>query len=117
MMTSAPFLVESLGRLKLLHVFGELDMTNYIEFADAMDHAAGDDAEAPLIVGFVECTYVDTSVLTALVNAHRKHARRLHVVVPRDSNVRRIFEATGLHRVLLVHDDFRAAIADASTRR
>ncbi len=62
------------------------------------------------MVAFVECTYVDTSGITALVSAHRKFGKRLHVIVPHDSKIRKIFEVTGLHRTLLVHDDFRAAI-------
>lgn len=115
MLTCAPVLVETLGKLTLLHVMGELDIANYMELSEAIDDAA-ERSTGPLIVGFVECTYIDTSGLTALVGAHRKHGRRLHVVVPQDSKVRRIFEATGLHRALLVHDDFRAAIADATVR-
>lgn len=115
MVTSlAPVLVESLGRLTLIHVIGELDISNYMEFGEAIDAAASRSSD-PVIVGFVECTYVDTSGLTALVMGHRKHGRRLHVVVPRDSRVRRVFETTGLHRALLMHDDFRTAIANAST--
>lgn len=117
MVTSfAPVLVERLGKLTLMHVMGELDITNYLELGEAVDAAAGRGPD-PLIIGFVECTYIDTSGLTALVIAHRKYGRRLHFVVPSESKVRRIFEATGLHRALLVHGDFRAAIADASAPR
>ena len=115
MLTCAPVLVETLGKLTLLHVMGELDISNYMELSEAIADAAGR-SSGPLIVGFVECTYVDTSGLTALVGAHRKYGKRLRVVVPPDSKVRRIFEATGLHRALLVHDDFRAGIADAMVR-
>jgi len=115
MLTFAPVLVETLGKLTLLHVMGELNVTNYRELSDAIDDAAARSSGA-LIVGFVECTYVDTSALTALVSAHRNYGKRLHVVVPPNSKVRPIFEATGLHRALFVHDDFRTAIADATAR-
>ncbi|MGH7684807.1 MAG: STAS domain-containing protein, partial [Vulcanimicrobiaceae bacterium] len=115
MLTCAPVFVETLGKLTILHVMGELDISNYMELSEALDDAAGRSSGA-LIVGFVECTYIDTSGLTALVGGHRKYGKRLHVVVPHDSKVRRIFEATGLHRALLVHDDFRIAIADATVR-
>ncbi|MGH7661811.1 MAG: STAS domain-containing protein [Vulcanimicrobiaceae bacterium] len=115
MLTCAPVFVETLGKLTILHVMGELDISNYMELSEALDDAAGRSSGA-LIVGFVECTYIDTSGLTSLVGGHRKYGKRLHVVVPHDSKVRRIFEATGLHRALLVHDDFRIAIADATVR-
>lgn len=115
MLTCAPVLVETLGKLTLLHVMGELDIANYLELSEAIDEAAARCSGA-LIIGFVECTYIDTSGLTALVGAHRSYGKRLHVVVPPDSKLRRIFEATGLHRAMLVHDDFRTAIADATVR-
>ena len=111
--TFAPILVESLGKLTLVHVIGELDITNYAEFSSAVERAA-ETSPGPLLIAFVECTYVDTSGLTALVGAHRKYGKRLHVIVPPDSKIRRIFEATGLHRAMLVHEDFRAGIDDAS---
>ena len=106
----APFLVEKLGRLNLVHVLGELDIGNYAEVSDAIERIA-DDGDDPIIIAFVECTYIDTSGLTVLVQAHRKYGNRLRVVVPPDSKIRRIFEVTGLHRALLLHDDFRVAIA------
>lgn len=109
----APFLVERLGKFTLVHVIGELDIGNYTELSDAIDRAAGA-APGPLIVAFLECTYVDTSGLTALVRAHRLYGKRLHVVVGPESKVHRIFEITGLHRALLVHKDFRVALAEAS---
>ena len=113
MISCAPFVVESLGKLNLVHVIGELDIGNYAQFAEALTALAREKA-GPIVVGFVECTYIDTSGLTALVQAHRALGRRLHVVVPPISNVRRMFEATGLHRALLVHNDFRVALAEAS---
>lgn len=113
--TFAPVLVESLGRLTLVHVIGELDITNYVEFSEALERAASTN-DGPLLVAFVECTYVDTSGLTALVAAHRKYGKRLHVISPLDSKTRRIFEATGLHRALLVHDNFRTGIDDATAQ-
>ena len=109
----APFLVERLGKFMLLHVIGELDIGNYTEFSDAIDRAA-EAAPGPLIVAFLECTYVDTSGLTALVRAHRTYGKRLHVVAAPDSKVYRIFEITGLHRALLLHKNFRVALAEAS---
>lgn len=109
----APFLVERLGRFTLLHIIGELDIGNYLEFSDALERA-GRTSSGPVIVAFLECTYVDTSGLTALVRGHRAFGRRLHVVVAPDSQVHRLFEITGLHRVLQLHKDFRVALAEAS---
>jgi anti-anti-sigma factor len=113
--TFAPVLVESLGRLKLVHAFGELDISNSMELSDAIDRAAASSSD-PILVSFVECAYIDTSSLTVLVNAHRKYGKRLHVIVPFSSPVRRIVEVTGLHRALTVHEDFRSAIEDASSQ-
>jgi len=113
--TFAPVLVEPLGKLTLVHVMGELDIMNYRELGEALERAAEGSSD-PVLVGFVECTYVDTSGITALVSAHRKMGKRLHVIVPPDSKIRKVFEATGLHLALLVHDDFRAAIEDASAQ-
>jgi anti-anti-sigma factor len=111
--TFVPVLVETLGKLTLVHVLGELDVSNCGELTNALEKSASR-SDGPIIVAFVECTYVDTSGLTALVAAHRKHGNRIHVIVPPNSNVRRIFESSGLHRALQMHDDFRSAIAAAS---
>jgi anti-anti-sigma factor len=111
----APVLVESLGKLTFVHVLGELDISNCMEFSAALD-AAAMRSPGPIIIAFVECSYVDTSGLTALVSGHRKYGKRIHVVVPPESSVRKIFQTTGLHRALLVHGDFRTAIADASVQ-
>ena len=40
MLTCAPVLVETLGKLTLLHVMGELDISNYMELSEAIDDAA-----------------------------------------------------------------------------
>ena len=114
--TFAPVTVEPLGRLTLVHVLGELDITNYHELSEALERT-GEGSSDPILVAFVECTYMDTSGITALVSAHRKFGKRLHVIVPHDSKIRKLFEATGLHLALLVHDDFRAAIEDATSQR
>lgn len=111
----APVLVESLGKLTLVHVLGELDISNHLEFSEALDSAANR-ATGPIIIAFVECSYIDTSGLTTLVSGHRKYGKRMHVIVPPESNIHKIFQTTGLHRILVVHDDFRTAIADASAQ-
>src|SRR5579872_478745 len=113
--TFAPIMVEPLGKLTLVHVLGELDITNYRELSEAIERA-GEGSRDPILVAFVECTYIDTSGITALVGAHRKFGKRLHVIVPHHSKIRKMFETTGLHRALLVHDDFRAAIEDATSQ-
>ncbi len=109
----APFMVEPLGRLTLVHVLGELNITNSSELSQVLDRAS-EGSSNPILVAFGECTYIDTSGITALVGANRKLGERLHVIVPHNSKIRKIFEVTGLHRTLLVHDDFRAAIEDAT---
>ena len=113
MTTSGHFVVEQLGNINLVHVIGELDIGNYAQLGKELA-AVAETAGGPLVVGFVECTYVDTSGLTAIVQAHRLYGRRLHLVVPPKSNVRRMFEVTGLNRALLIHDDFSSALAEAS---
>ena len=113
MVTCAPIVVERLGKINLIHVLGELDISNCSELTAAID-AAGTSNEGAIVIAFVECTYVDTSGLAALVAAHRKYGPRLHVVVQNESKIRRMFEATGLDRALLIHPDFRQAIAEAS---
>ena len=113
MTTIAPIVVERLGPMSLSHVLGELDIGNCSELAGAIERA-GEANTGPIIVAFVECTYVDTSGLTTLVEAHRSYGRRLHVVVTPESKIRRMFRATGLDRSLSMHDDFRVALAEAS---
>lgn len=111
----APVIVEPFGRLTLVHILGELDISNYHEFSDALERAAEGSSD-PILVALVECTYIDTSGITALVGAQRKFGKRLHVIVPPNSKIRKIFEATGLNRALLFHDEFRAAIEDATAQ-
>jgi anti-anti-sigma factor len=111
----ASIMVEPLGRLTLVHVLGELDISNYRGLSEAIERA-GEGSSDPILVAFGECAYIDTSGINALVSAHRNIGKRLHVIVPHDSKIRKIFEATGLRRALLVHDDFRAAIQDATSQ-
>jgi hypothetical protein len=68
-----------------------------------------------VLIDLTECTFVDSSVIAAFLQAGRELAQvggRLEVVVPPDaSEVRRAAELTALATVLPVHETTAAALA------
>ena len=95
-------------------VSGELDLYTAPQLEQALAVAAEDGARG-LLVDLAECEFIDSTALGALLDAHRRLGagdRRLTVVAP-DPQIRRVFELTGLDRVLTLHASQADALAAA----
>ena len=102
------------GRYTVLEVTGEVDLASApalrSEVAAALDSGAHE-----LCVDLSATTFMDSSGLHALLDAHRiaeEQRRRLTIVCP-PGNVRRVFDLTAAMNTLRVYDDRAAAQRDA----
>ena len=92
---------------------GELDLYSSPKLERALAAAMEDDARE-VLVDLGECEFIDSTVLGALLDAHRRLSAtdtRLAVVAP-DRQIRRVFELTGLDRLFPIHDSRAAALGD-----
>jgi len=87
------------GDKTILHVYGDVDLVYADEFEAAMHEGA---AGGTLIVDLQECSYMDSTGLTALVRVVRRHGDRVHAVVTQGSTVARILQLTAFHDVLRI---------------
>jgi len=93
----------------IVSVVGDFDMSSSAVFAIIAD--LSNEPLGRLIISLERCTYCDSSALTMLVRTHKKMQRELLLVVlPEDSKCRRIFEITGLTKMLRVVPSLEAAI-------
>jgi anti-anti-sigma factor len=93
---------ESKPEGEVLHVFGEVDLTNVEELRGAIDRAAADGLH--VIVDLATCSYIDSTILSVLMRASETYAGRFQIVVPAGGIVRRIFTITSLIGQLPVID-------------
>jgi anti-anti-sigma factor len=88
----------------VLHLRGEHDMATAPAITSALASVAGD-----LVVDLTECSFCDSSVVQALLEAgasRQRDGRRLELLVPRSSTaVARILEITGLPARVPTHAD------------
>jgi anti-anti-sigma factor len=85
---------------EIVHVFGEVDLSNVRELERAVQHAAT--GERMIVVDLSKCQYIDSSVLTALLRAHKIFGARLQIVTAKRGNVARLFRITKMDTVLSV---------------
>jgi anti-anti-sigma factor len=98
------FVHDTVAGVELLRVFGEVDLSSVPAFEDALRSAAG--PEARIVVDLQACTFIDSSVLTALIRAERSYRGRFGIILPESGPVRRVFVITQL----LEHLPITAAI-------
>jgi len=92
---------------------GELDLHAARELRPALDDAAG--ADFPLlIVDLSEVTFIDSTGLGAILQAHqrlRRQGREVKVVAPRGSAAAVLLDLSGLRRALAICASREAALA------
>jgi anti-sigma B factor antagonist len=79
---------------------GEHDLATAPELAEALRETAG-----PVLVDLSQCTFIDSTVIGALVRAHRglqAHGHRLDVRAAEGTQVRRALDVAGVATVLRV---------------
>ncbi len=81
----------------MLHVFGELDISNAKQFEDAVTSSEPDiGPDRLLVIDLTTCTFLDSTALQVVVRGHQRHGDRLCVIVPEASVIHRIFKITNL---------------------
>ena len=105
------FHVDRLGKIRILHVIGTVDVSNSSQLAAAMDDAVTGHL-GPLIVSFVECVYADAACARVLLEQFALLGRRLLIIAPLQSPVSRVLE-TQRHD-LSIYEGFRAALTISS---
>lgn len=100
------FVHQNIVATDVLHVFGEIDLSNVDEFLKVLGTL---DPAAAGVVDMGGCTYIDSAGLRALGKAYMAREGRLRVVVASKGPVRRIFDITGLSTQLQI----RATVEDA----
>ena len=91
---------------------GELDLATVGAFRHALSDAAGRGPD-PLVIDLSEVSFIDSSALGAMVEAHdrlRRERRRLSVVAPPGSAAAVALELTGLRGRLPVFETSDAAL-------
>lgn len=88
---NAAFIIESGRQVQTLIVFGEVDLNNAQELADAMNPLVR--AGVPLVVDLRACSYIDSSGLRVLIDG-RSHA-------PSGFSIRAL-HGSSVHRVLQI---------------
>jgi anti-anti-sigma factor len=104
---------EQQGTLCLVRVHGEVDLSNAHQVSSAIGNAMGQEARG-LVVDLSDITYLDSAgvaLLLRLAERLRARRRRLYLVVPRGSPVRRVLEFTGLPRVIPLEARLEDALA------
>jgi anti-anti-sigma factor len=112
--------LESLGRTSLLHPEGRLDFGSAAEFQRAIEAALAGSGTAPAAL-IVDCTaleYLSSAGLRVLLQAARG-AQRVGIafgLCALQPAVREVFELSGFNRLMTMHADRAAALADAGQR-
>lgn len=88
------FVHDHVGGVDVLRVYGEVDLSSVAALESAIDAAAGPDAQ--VVVDLQPCTFIDSSVLAALIRAERTYQGRFGLMLPEVGPVRRIFTITSL---------------------
>jgi anti-anti-sigma factor len=104
----ARFKPESRGAVSLLHVSGEVDISNS-QALDAAITRASLANEGAVLVSFVACRFADCSCLGVLLRQSKLLLNRLLIVAPVGSGLRQILEVTLLTRSLPVYGSLRQA--------
>jgi anti-anti-sigma factor len=107
-------LSETAPTATIVRIVGDLDCSNVSLLEDALERAA---QVRPLVIDLTGCSYLDSSVLSALIRTHNARTQALRVVLPEDHRMRRVFAITNLDATLSVVPDIEAAIRSIRASR
>lgn len=115
-MDGSSYQYESRGDIRILRVRGEVDMNNAHAF-DLAIRAAQHQQPAAIILDLTDCRYMDSSGIKVLVATSKSSLVKVHVVLPKASFIRHVFEITGLDRSFQVFENEQDVIKARSTER
>jgi anti-sigma B factor antagonist len=102
------------GRYFVIALRGEWDLYNRPELEAAL-LAAEAAAESLVVIDLSFATFIDSSVLGALVEARKRLQERARIaVVAEDRQIRKVFEITGLDGVFALHESFADLTAEST---
>jgi anti-anti-sigma factor len=103
--------------IAVIHIAGEVDMSNTGELWEQMMAGIPDDTKGA-ILDLTETTYIDSAGLRLVFDLARRlgmRSRAIALVVPEDSQLRRVLELTAIDRVAAVATSLEGALAACST--
>ena len=105
---------ESQDEVEVLAVSGEIDIASAPRLITSLNEALGE-CTSPVVVDLSRVTFMDSTGLALLLNAHRRLARRGQgfAVVCADGPVRRVFTITDMVETLRVRPDREGAVQAA----
>ena len=105
--------LEQLGDVVVAHMSGEVDLSNATSVTERLIAAVPNSATA-LVLDLSETTYLDSSgvrMLFELAQRLRNRGQGLELVVPDESNVKRVLLLTEVERVVPMSGSVDAAVA------
>ncbi len=106
--------VEQRGGVVIARVSGEVDLSNAASVTDRLIEATPNSATA-LVLDLSGTQYLDSSgvrMLFELAQRLRNRGQELELVVPDDSNVRRVLLLTEVERVVPLSSSVEAAVGE-----
>jgi len=101
--------------VRVINVGNEVDIANADTLQRYLEEAAeGNDT---FVVSLATCRYIDSSGLRPIIRLAERAGAAFFIVVPRGTQIRRIFDLTNLHERMNVCDSVAEAIAKADAFR
>jgi anti-sigma B factor antagonist len=102
---------EIIGGVRVVTVHGELDIATSPQVRELLSDAATDRAR-PLVIDLVECEFVDSTGLAALLHGAKPAQNgESHVaIVSSDGDVRRMLELTAIDKTIPVFETLDQAV-------
>jgi anti-sigma B factor antagonist len=95
----------------VVSVSGEVDLHSASQLKSELSGLREKNVRS-VLVDLTECTFIDSTTLAILVSAKKQldAAEIQFSLMTTDRNIRKIFEITGLDRILTIHDSSTAAM-------
>jgi anti-anti-sigma factor len=106
--------LEQVGTVVVAHVSGEVDLSNATPLTERLVDAMPNSATA-LVLDLSGTHYLDSSgvrMLFELAQRLRNRGQALEIVVPDDSNVKRVLLLTEVERVVPMSSSVEAAVGE-----
>ncbi len=101
-------LVEQRGNATIIHVHEDLDIESSPGLASLIRLAEASTGRR-IVVSLESCKYCYAAGLTVLSQAHHRIGPNFFVVIPNGSRIRRLFEITGLSKLLQITPTLKGA--------
>jgi anti-anti-sigma factor len=113
MRSGGQFQIEHATSVPVIKVRGDVDFANAHELEAALEDAARADKRA-VVVDLAGTSFLDSKAMHILLRLAERlgtNRQQLLIVIPRDRNLRRVLEITGVTQALSVFDSLDKALA------